>query len=223
MADDRYPTDPMSGPAALAQELRELKRRVKELEASRPLGNTTLANGTLQVMDDNGFLLMEVGKISDRGVERYGLAVYVPSSGKPMFLATADGGIEYPGIDMRFVPFDGQRATVSGSFTAIYSARNLSIVADAFYVIVPWATDGATTGEVRLSDVYGGNTSAVALAGGSSGSVTFKWLHGWFINDPLNLRIEARRTAGAGNVYIYEPVMATQIAGDYVLATPSGL
>jgi hypothetical protein len=71
----------------------------------------------------------------------------------------------------------------------------------ALRVAVPWVTDAATTGEVRLTlPALGGfptagnsPTAAVTLGAGSSGLVSFAWV------------LEARRTGGSGNVNIGYP------------------
>lgn len=55
---DRYPTDPLNGPAQMADHLRSLERRIATLEGARPLGNTTLAGGTLRITA-SGVLIVE--------------------------------------------------------------------------------------------------------------------------------------------------------------------
>ena len=79
----------------------------------------------------------------------------------------------------------------------------------AIYAEIPWATDAATTGEVKLTAVSGTlQTTAVALAANSSGTVIYNWIHGrglW--TGHANVDLWARRTGGAGNVYIGYPRM----------------
>lgn len=72
---------------------------------------------------------------------------------------------------------------------------------------IPWATDGATTGEVQLTAASGTLlTTAVALAAGSSGTVTYNWIHGRNVwSGHVNFDVWARRSGGAGNVYIGYP------------------
>lgn len=73
--------------------------------------------------------------------------------------------------------------------------------------VIPWATDAATTGEVKLTAAGGTlSTSAVALAANSSGTVTYNWIHGRAVwSGHVNFDLWARRTGGAGNVYIGYP------------------
>lgn len=114
--------------------------------------------------------------------------------------------------------------------TQPWLARVARIVRTGFIVRVPWSTDAATTGEVRLYGDAGfpaganNPTSAVALAANSSGIVDFRWLHGvdpWDATDAA-IFIEARRTGGAGNVNIGYPLGGV-IQADPRNCTPTGL
>jgi hypothetical protein len=87
------------------------------------------------------------------------------------------------------------------------------LVRKGILVRVPWTTDAATTGELRLEGGGGIQgltpnepTAAVVLPAASSGIVTFRWLHGaplWGVG--ASLFVAARRTGGAGNVNIGYP------------------
>lgn len=74
---------------------------------------------------------------------------------------------------------------------------------------VPWATDAATTGELKLTAVSGTLQAAtISLPAGSSGTATWNWLHGrplWA--GAANLDLWARRSGGAGTVYVGYPRM----------------
>lgn len=78
------------------------------------------------------------------------------------------------------------------------------------YCRVAWTTDAATTGELRLTAQSGTKLAAViALAAGSSGVAVWKWLHGLTIwQGAVNFDLYARRSGGAGTVYVQAPVFA---------------
>lgn len=93
-------------------------------------------------------------------------------------------------------------------------AANMWIVhRRGIYVQVPWTTDAATTGQLRLYFSVSGvayTSGAVTLGAASSGTATFKWIHGaplWVDAGAYGTWIvtEAQRTGGAGNVNIGFP------------------
>lgn len=81
----------------------------------------------------------------------------------------------------------------------------------AVWAEIPWRTDAATTGQVRIEASFGTTSSAITLAANSSGTATFRWLHSQDIWNPsasLALWVTAGRTSGAGNVVIGYPYLA---------------
>jgi hypothetical protein len=105
----------------------------------------------------------------------------------------------------------------SATFTSTQASQPWLIVLDrimkvGFSILIPFKTDVGTTGEVRLNEllglVPGGPTSAISLPANTSGNVQFNWLHGMtpYTTFDCYLLIEARRTAGAGNVNIGFPL-----------------
>ena len=92
----------------------------------------------------------------------------------------------------------------------------------AAYCQVNWTTDAATTGQIQLTANSGSNlTSAVTLGAGSSGTVTFLWLHGLTLwRRAINFDLWARRATGAGTVYVQCPTFALV---DSIGATTTGI
>lgn len=122
-----------------------------------------------------------------------------------------------------FAPFGGASPPTGLWYIAVTSAiygveaaqpwvsRPDRLVRRAVLVRVPWTTDAATTGALKLVlplPPAGSNvqTSAVVLPAASSGTQTFRWLHGvtpW--TQIVAVNVEAIRTGGAGNVNIGAP------------------
>lgn len=222
---DRYPVDPQDPNASFAERLRELERRISELEGARPAGNTTISQGTLRVIDADGDEVVGVGLV-DEALQDYGLYV-LADAGFPLFKITGDQGQIYPGVELAMLPVGSAAAVfvTAGAFGVEFSRSVDTAMADAFLIKVPWVTDAATTGEMRLrNDVGGGNSSsAVTLAANSGGVVVFSWLHGQQIGSgPIVPCVEVRRTSGAGNVYVWPPLEARMMNGARIDATPEG-
>jgi hypothetical protein len=62
---DRYPTDPTDPNKQFREELRELQRRIGELEGRAPLGHTTLREGRVIFTNANGDPLVVIGQQDD--------------------------------------------------------------------------------------------------------------------------------------------------------------
>lgn len=100
----------------------------------------------------------------------------------------------------------------SGSWSGIMPR----IAHQAVYCRFNWRTGAGTTGEVRLTAASGTQlATAIVLPAASSGTITYKWLHGlpvWVAS--YNLDLEAKRTGGANLVEIQAP--------QYYLVDPAG-
>lgn len=97
-------------------------------------------------------------------------------------------------------------AIVTGAaFTSAWLAVVPRIARSALRVEIPWFTPAATTGEVYIS-LGSGSSSVIALGAGASGTAIFNFLHGQRLwSGIVTSAVFARRTAGAGNVMIYQP------------------
>lgn len=212
MADDRYPVDPLNGNAGLAEYLRELERRLAELEAARPLGNTTLQDGTFRVVDDNGDLRAQVGKLGNTGT--WGIEVIAQPGndnypdGKPYFRAN-DNGIEFPYGYSAWLKSGELNTFTNASFETKWEA-GLGIVSQKYLGTLVYAgTDAGTVGELRLSG-YGGAVSTVVQIPAGTSSTLWQlgpFLHGYALwTGPALFGLQVRRVSGAGNVNVYTPV-----------------
>lgn len=181
---------PFLEPDDVYARMKELERRVKALETSPRLPNSsiTTAVGTFDLSD------------------------LVPSAAVPLMPAPSAASVSVTAnVTNSFM--------VGSTFAEIYDAVMLWIPYDSIYIAVPWATDAGTTGELDLADLNSGaspgtHSTAYTLPANSAGYVGMAWKHGRALGlaqrqlDGTGLfrpAIRARRTGGAGNVSIFVP------------------
>lgn len=214
MADDRYPTDPLNGAAAFAEHIRDLERRIAELEAARPLGNTTLQNGTFRVVDENGDLRAQIGQIGTADAPLWGMEVVAQPGtdswpdGKPYFRAN-ENGVQFPYGYSAWLPSGDLKTYTNSSFETKWEA-GLGIVSQKYLGSLIFAgTDAGTVGEIRMTG-YGGATSTVVQIPANTSSKLWQlgpFLHGYDLwSGPALFGLQVRRVSGAGNVNVYTPV-----------------
>lgn len=207
MADDRYPVDPLNDNAGLAEYLRELERRIGELEAARPLGNTNLTDGTLTVTDSSGQERLRLGKLTDLDIGyAWGIEV-LDDLVEPMFRATEDG-VEYPYVALAALP---ETATTVTSGTYVELARGCCpyVVHKNVQMVLRVFTDASTTGQLRIKNVTDATYSDVVTVSPSTNAYVYttSWAHGYPLRTgPAFFTLEARRSAGAGTFDVYTPV-----------------
>ena len=103
-------------------------------------------------------------------------------------------------------PYGIYTYTVSATFLRAWGhiARrvpNLGILLD-----VPLTVDAGCSGEIRLVNVFGsGNTPSTVVPFAAALTPSFRWLHGVPLWGEGYFAVEVRKTAGAGNVYVYTP------------------
>lgn len=103
-----------------------------------------------------------------------------------------------------------------GAFIVYWQANTTRTANRGLWAQVPWRTDASTTGELRLrvqgnepaTGLLTAYTSAVALGASSSGTVQFRWFHGFEPWTTFYLTVEARRVTGTNKVYIGFPFAA---------------
>jgi hypothetical protein len=114
----------------------------------------------------------------------------------------------------------------SATFTGCYAGLIPSLLHQGAQANIPWATQAGTTGELRIHATYvnssgvaaSSDTTAFTLAAASSGVAGLRWLHGIPLpGTSVQFNVEARRTGGANNVFIYFPT------GGVALVGPSGM
>lgn len=214
----------------LVTQLAELERRLRILESSPQLTQSSIKDGALTTYDASTRRVVVVGKQPDTG--KWGISVFDATTGNRvvylgeygsglygMFVdrtpgdgvieANTSDGIVSPWLSHAFRRLSDFVAVTSGSFVSTHEALVELIQSKAVRVRIPWTTDGGTTGEVRLF-LNGSATNVRSLSAGGSGEAEFKWLHGATLGTgPQFFQIQARRTGGAGNVNIYMPLGLT--------------
>lgn len=98
--------------------------------------------------------------------------------------------------------------TTQAAFHAMQEARLERVVRTAINTYAVYASDVGTTGEFRLTMT--GNAGSVSsdvvpIPSGANAVQRLRWLHGYPLWDETDVRvaIEARRTGGAGNLYVF--------------------
>lgn len=113
------------------------------------------------------------------------------------------------------------------AFTGAWEFRMGQVITDAVSVRVIVSTQVGTTAEVRLREVQNGwTTDAVTVPAASSEQCAFDWTIpnlDLYLGGPAPLiYVEARRTAGAGNVFVYLPQVVLQAPSYDIGATSNG-
>ena len=238
---------------AIEQKLEEALRRNPLRDASMTDGALRIldAAGNQQIVigkqtdgtygiwsfDDAGNVVL---KLDDNGLRAYdtsglvrGLIGLITSGNYGVRVRDASNGIRFS-IDndgyrdpwlahpWRGVLSPSRESTTSASFQSLWRSRVELLTHKGVACTAAWVTDAGTTAEIRLSSGFG-QTSAVALAAGSSGSQQFQWLHGLALGGgPIDFELQARVTGGAGQVHLDEPFGGCEMA-DPLSCTSTGL
>lgn len=192
--------DPTYGPdQGLYARLADLERRLKDLEVTPQLGNTSFREGSLQVLDAAATPRVVLGQLASGG---YGIEVFDSTGGRRCQID--DTGFAAPALVAS--PRDPALSKIctSAGFTQMHQSVWGEVYGPGVECWVGWSTGFATTGEVQLS-VPGGNTSsAFTLPAASAGNLYIRWLHGLAVGTVrLAVLSSARRTAGAADVNIF--------------------
>ena len=220
-------------PPSLASMLRELERRLSNLERSPGLPYSSIRGGALRFLDEAGVTRWQVGNVpfsatvaaaggsagSSDGEESvsggYGVAQFDENGAMIAGQITGHRGALYPG---QLIPLHRPDAVsvTSGSWTNCFEGRVNRPVGDVVAVGGAIQSDAGTTGEVRIT-AWGASTSALAIPASANRFGKFDWLHPGTtgIGDPrtgrdvnLFLVYEARRTGGTGALGISPPQIA---------------
>lgn len=213
--------DPSFSPS-LAAEIIDLKRRLDNLERSPSLPFSSARGGAFFYFDDSSGPRWAMGNIhvtADGNVgtseqDVYGVVGFGDSSSAGLFLRQGQRGLAYPGLSFTFHDYQVFKAITSGAFVPVWNVQLDQVVGEVVKVVFGVGTDAGTTGDVRLSDAVSGAVTTVAsLPANSFKFVSYEWLHpattGLFDSrvrgTRLDLRVDAKRTGGAGNVNVYLP------------------
>lgn len=197
-------------PASLAAELADLRRRLDAVERSPRLPNSSIRGGALTILDDAGDIVAQVGDfVGPDGAPDTGL--HFPNDRVGM---SQEHGLFRPRLQVEARTLNVTQNTTSGTFSTLWQFVTRSM-ASGVEVTFACATDAATSAELRLEVIRsGGGTSysAVKTVPASNPSTYFTWLldlraitNPVTIGQPLFLNVQARRTGGAGTVYVFQP------------------
>lgn len=194
-------------PATLAGRLADLEARIRNLETSPRLRSAAIRSGTLRVLDSNG---AAVGQLGDLGGNYNGLLVASPATGLPIVLATDVAGLAVPYLGNPWRKVTDTVPVASATFVTTHDARLEILSSNALRFVVSVACDAGTTGELQV--VFGSFVTAGSVLGSpfaisaASADYEFSIQHGGVLESgPFRVRLQARRTAGAGNVVVSAP------------------
>lgn len=230
----------------LARRLNEIERQIRDLATARRASNTTITDaagnvvleltrdgliiydpstgkpilwlgpGGLTMYDGDGVGRTHVGRIGSG--DNYGTQVFDSDGGLRFWVDNVGYHDPWLASPWRNQQTPDEVAVTSGAFISTWSSNLQLITHKGLATTTYWRTDPNTTGELRLMDGTGATTATVSLAAGSAGSQQFNWLHHMTLGTgPAAVSIQARRTGGAGVVYIAQPgplYMADPLACD---------
>lgn len=149
-----------------------------------------------------------------------------------MFLATDARGLVTPPPQFEWRRPQDTTVVTSASYVDVYQAIPVYMTGNAVDVLVAIATDAATDGNVRLklTDPNGVDhfSAAQYLPGSTLDYYRFRWNleagAGMEVGDgTFFVTVQVRRTSGAGNVHVFQPLpMIVRDAGK-IGATPTGV
>ncbi|MFN0028414.1 MAG: hypothetical protein ACKV2O_14730 [Acidimicrobiales bacterium] len=181
----------------------EVERRLRALERAPQLQNSSLTGGKVTALNDAGQRVAEFGKLAGGG---YGIAVNDSGSLVTLIGVQDDTGWIAPGLVYPWRKITDGVVVTSPTFVTTYRTNILDLGGNTIVTAVSCFCPAATTGELRLSLPGFGSTANKVLAAGVTTVTQFRWLHGIALGAfSPELNVEVRRTAGAGNIDVFEP------------------
>lgn len=212
------------GPDWLVREVRELRRELEELRSARASSATSFQGGVFRLLDDSGDLRFAAGHVTKTGgidslgdLAAYGTVLLSDDGAVVLLVQEGFRGISYPA---NLVPFHrpAPEVVTSATFVTVFEAAVLFPAHEVLYLEGSVQTDVGTTGELRVTEGFTGqDTDALTLPSGTNGGYLFRWTHpgpsGLYdqgAHDTPNVffGLQARRTGGAGSVFVYPPRVA---------------
>ena len=229
----------------LLGELRDMERRIRDLERGNALTGSIPQGQSISVPDPNdGSRLADIGAITTgvgaefrnangdivarigdlyNGTEGVEMGVN-PSNGGNTWLRIDAAGIDHPYLSHPWAKNGDFVAVTGGAFAAIFSCRIELVTNVKVRARVVVTCDVGSTGEFRLREqASGAVTNTVSIGSGGSISQTFSWdLTGSLVlgTGPSVIEFQARRVSGGGNVNVYAPMEL--ILGGITGATSGG-
>ncbi|HEY9474469.1 MAG TPA: hypothetical protein VIS06_11540, partial [Mycobacteriales bacterium] len=205
--------------ADLRARIAALEKAVRQLQANNRMASSAIRGGTLLFQDETGQTRVAFGQVAfdgTVGATDHGYGAFQFDENGAFIQGQLSGfrGLMYPSTPFQLNDSAGKTVT-SPTFTNLFFGEAAFPVSDTLLVGIFCHTDPGTTGEIRLNTTIDA-TDPVVLPAGMSGNVQFEWLHpsttGIF--DPrtgrqqsLYVQLEARRTAGTGNVTVFAPTV----------------
>lgn len=184
---------------------REIDRRLRALESAPQLQNSSLTGGSIVALNDVNQRVAEFGALVGGD---YGFAVNEALSLRTLMLVTDAEGWTVPVWQHAWRSASASVTVTSGTFTPVYRTVIPVPMSTVIATQVTVITDAATTGELRLTIEGVTSTSVKTLPANVQTDTSFAWAHGRDIGlgaAPMSMMVEARRTSGAGNVYVFAP------------------
>lgn len=185
----------------LVQRIKSLTKDLDELRAMviGRLPGASAAGGSIVFPDESGHPLATFGRLSDGST---GIQIQSALFGWNLAKMTDAGWIAPHLMGTAYDPAATKTVT-SGTFADTYAILFGSCLGPGVEVMIPWVTAAATTAELQVTSNAGGTTAIHALPANSSGYAFVRWLHGTPPGTgPFDLRAQARRATGVGNVSI---------------------
>lgn len=206
---------PLPDDKALGEWMREIERRVRELEGARPMMATTMTGGTFELRSDTDERMLRFGAFgnADDGTPLYGVVMYGENGENVFDVLDNERGLVYPHSYHQWVVSTPEPVT-SGTFQNLFECEVILPNADALQAGAVVITPAGVTAEVRIREsVSGETTNVVTVPADSQKLVLFEWQHpfsvGWgdtpgLIRSPF-LHWEVRVASGVGTVSAYPP------------------
>lgn len=197
-----------------------IERRLAAMERTAQLTTSSIKDGALLILDEDNVVRARLGLI-DPATDFYGISMFDEDGG--LRFEVNDDGFRDPWLANPWRDPNVFKPVTSGSFVTVFNCEVEIISHKGVSGRFGWATDGGTTGELKLVLNGIGQTATVVLPAGTTGQQQFQWLHGATLGTgPALFQIQARRTGGAGNVNVYWPDSPLYMA-DPLQCTANGL
>jgi hypothetical protein len=202
-------------PASLAAELADLRRRLDQLERSPRLQSSSISGGTLAIRDDAGALVAQVGDFTGPdGAADTGF--YFPDDAVGV---SRDHGLFRPRLQAEPRRLNQFENVTGGTFSPVWQWVTSVLASGVRASFAVW-TPAGVTGEVRLKVTYATSSgdllsyTATKVIPADTGAVPL--YHTYLIDfraitNPVPVGadvfvdVEARRTAGASAMVVYQP------------------
>lgn len=186
--------------------LQDIDRRLRNLEGAPQLQRASLTGGKITALNADGDRVAEYGELAGGG---YGVAVNDADTLNTLLLVNDIDGVHVPVIEHAWQKANDSVAVTSGSFVTAWATLIPVPLARCITATITVVTGAGTTGEVRLTAVGIGSTTAKTCPAGAQTDATFSWDLGTNLGLGVSgvlINVEARRTGGANSVAVFEPL-----------------